>query len=325
MQHRLDLLTAEKNSLQTQLNEIFTKPPKTTPTHPLIQQHPNIPTANTFSALKDQHTPQPDTNTDQTLAPPATKAHNTLQKHQNATTTNSSSTLEGQQHTPHHNITHPIPPTSPKPLASTYANKCKLGKKQTIQPPPKQNKTPKKSQPPPAQIIIFSNSMCKRIREDRFHWEKSTKVYAKGGATIAGIQKLVEDSNDKSPEFVILQAWTNTTARKSFEEAERMARCLIETTLTKFPHAKLILSGIFPRFWDDEANQVAKQLNESFKYNCKLSQRVKYVDHTKCALTEDGYLREDLYWDDVHLNNKGLSRMVINLRKSIDNWSKNSH
>ena len=57
--------------------------------------------------------------------------------------------------------------------------------------------------------------MCKRIREDRFHREKSTKVYAKGGATIADIQKLVEDSNDKSPEFVILQAWTNTTVRKS--------------------------------------------------------------------------------------------------------------
>ena len=103
-------------------------------------------------------------------------------------------------------------------------------------------------------------------------------------------------------------------ARKSFEEAERMARCLIETTLTKFPHAKLILSGILPRFWDDEANQIAKQLNESFKHNCKLSQRVKYVDHTKCVLTDDGYLREDLYWDDVHLNNEGLSGMVINLR-----------
>ena len=108
------------------------------------------------------------------------------------------------------------------------------------------------------------------------------------------------------------------------DRVERMARCLIETTLTKFPNAKLILSGILPRFWDDKANQVAKQLNECFRYNCQLSQRVKFTDHTKCVLTEDGYLREDLYWDDVYLNNKGLSRMVINLRKSIDNWSKNS-
>ena len=254
-----------------------------------------------------------------------------MQQQPNVTTSHSSSALE-DHNTPHHNITHTDSPPSPKSLASTYANKCKLGKKHTEPPPPQQqqqqqqeNKTSKKSQPPPAQIIIFSNSMCKRIREDRFHRGKNTKVYAKGGATIADIQKLVEDSHEKSPEFVILQAWTNTTARKSFEEAEQMARRLIETTLHKFPSAKLILSGILPRFWNDEANHVAKQLNESFRFNCKLSQRVRFVDHTKCVLTEDGYLREDLFWDDVHLNNKGLSRMVINLRKSIDNWSKNSH
>ena len=83
------------------------------------------------------------------------------------------------------------------------------------------------------------------------------QVYAKGGATIADIQKFVEDSNKKSPEFVILQVWTNTTACKSFEEAEQMVRCLIETTLNKFPNAKLILSMILTRFWNDEANHVA--------------------------------------------------------------------
>ena len=102
---------------------------------------------------------------------------------------------------------------------------------------------------------------------------KQPKVFAKSGATIVDIQRLVENSDkSESPEYVILQAWTNTTARRSFTETERMARCLIETALNRFPEAKIILSGVFPIFWDDEANQVAKQLNESFRFNCSLSQ-----------------------------------------------------
>ena len=61
--------------------------------------------------------------------------------------------------------------------------------------------------------------MCKRITENKFHKEKTTKVFAKSGATIADIQRLVENSDkSESPEYVILQAWTNTAARMSLHE-----------------------------------------------------------------------------------------------------------
>ena len=294
--HRLDLMTAEKDSLQAQLTDIFTEPKKTSQA-PTIVQLPNISTSNSFSELQDQHTPQHNTDSEPSPPPPSRPPPRTKK-------------------TPTHHMTHHM----------TYADKRKSIQKQKIQQPPKQEtKTPKESKTSPAQILIFSNSMCKRIREDRFHREKTTKVFAKGGATIADIQSLVQNSDEsEAPEYVILQAWTNTTARMSFAESERMARRLIETALDKFPDAKIILSGVLPRFWDDKANQVAKQLNERFRYNCNLSQRVQFTDHTKSVLTDDGVVRKDLYWDDVHLNNKGLSRMVVNLRKTIDNWSKNS-
>ena len=50
----------------------------------------------------------------------------------------------------------------------------------------------------------------------------------------------VENAKEANPEFVILQAWTNTTARHSFSTAEQMARSLIEATLKKFPEANVI-------------------------------------------------------------------------------------
>ena len=132
----------------------------------------------------------------------------------------------------------------------------------------------------------------------------------------------MNSDKSESPEYVILQVWTNTTARMSFTETERMTRHLIETALNRFPDAKIVLSGVLPRFWDDEANQVAKQVNESFRYNCSLSQRERFTNHTRSVLTDNGVVRKDLYWDEVHLNSKGLSRMEVNLHKTTDNWSK---
>ena len=115
-------------------------------------------------------------------------------------------------------------------------------------------------------------------------------------------------------------AWLYSILRNEWDR--KNGKCLIETALKKFPRSKIILSGVLPRFWDDEANQVAKQLNESFRFNCSLSQRVRFTDHTRSVLTDDVVFRNDLYWDEVHLNSKGLSRMVVNLHKTIDNWSK---
>ena len=141
---------------------------------------------------------------------------------------------------------------------------------------------------------------------------EKTDFYAKGGATIADIERLVKDSNEKSPEFVILQAWTKT-ARKSLK---RLSEWQDASLRWHSPHSLMQNSFCQEFFQDSETmKQIKLQNNESFRYNCKRSQHVKFID---------GYLHEDLYWDDAHLNNKGLSRIVTNLRKSISNWSKNS-
>ena len=52
------------------------------------------------------------------------------------------------------------------------------------------------------QLPSQPNLHCVKESENQFHREKTTKVFAKSGATIAGIQRLVENSEkSESPEL----------------------------------------------------------------------------------------------------------------------------
>ena len=55
-----------------------------------------------------------------------------------------------------------------------------------------------------------------------------------------------------------------------------------------------------------------------FEINCRNSTRVRFVDHISTFVMESGQIRTDLFYDKVHLNNRGLARLVINLRQAID-------
>jgi hypothetical protein len=173
-------------------------------------------------------------------------------------------------------------------------------------------------------ILIFSNSMCKKIDEHRFYRGKSTKVSAKSGATIPDVQKMVKDSEYKDPEFVVLQAWTNTASRESTEDCIKKARSLIDSTLTKFPAAQIIISGILPRLVPltsrNNTNRTILELNDFLEHNCRNNNRLSFVDHSQ-SFVENRQIREELYWDHIHMNNRGLGRFMFNLRKTINHLS----
>ena len=102
----------------------------------------------------------------------------------------------------------------------------------------------------------------------------------------------------------------------------RVQLSLIETALDKFPNAHIIVSSALPRLIPmarkDRTNEIIKQLNGQLQSNCRNSARVTFADHIPTLVTESRDIREDLYYDNVHLNYRGLGRLVINLRKTID-------
>ena len=221
----------------------------------------------------------------------------------------------------------PAATNSPK-RASKMEHVKPPSSKPTIKSPPHQPKPEIRAppaEPKPSQILIFSNSICKRIDASRFYRGRTTKLYAESGATIAQIQRQVENCTDVDPKHVILQAWTNNVTRESVESVKTKARNLVNATLKKFPTARIIVSGILPRLitmdMSNAANDIIAHLNRTFAQNCVNSTRVSFSDHILNFVDRDGRIRSDLYYDSIHLNDRGIGQLVINLRKTIDSSS----
>ena len=253
-----------------------------------------------------------------------TKPANTTQSKQPTESTiplqNSFSTLRVEDFPPlpsAPNSSHVTPPfqrnnqQAPRPRRKSSRPEGPQSPPGSTEPPPPHNS-------PDPDIIIFSNSMCARVRPRNFYRGKTTKVIARSGANIPDIQKLVTDfqGNTTTVKCVILQAWTNSTARETIDTCDRQSRALIEATLAKFPSAHIIISGVLPRFYHDNGNRVSKQLNHIFARNARASLRVSFVDNAPTFLN-GLYIDEDLFWDNVHLNNQGLYKLMQNLRKII--------
>ena len=212
----------------------------------------------------------------------------------------------------------PAPTTPSAPRISSQSPKIPARK--PVQPQNPSSKPIEANKEP--QILIFSNSICKRINGQKFYRGRTTEVIAKSGASINDVKELIKNCTYEKPNYVILQAWTNNASHENANDCENKARSLIELALHKYPTAHIIISSGLPRLIpltkNNVPNQTLSQLNKMFAGNCKMSNRVTFADHTDTFVTQSGEIREDCYYDYVHLNNHGLGKLVINLRRAID-------
>ena len=324
---RNSMLEAELRSLKERhsQSENFIHPKVTNRVHKSPSaSHTGISTHNSFSVLKD-HLPADTVPS----APSVSLMTPEKQEHTSPSAPSVSlMTPEKQEHaspsapsvslmTPEKQV-----PSSPKPT-STRSSSCKApNQSNDTMSSSKTNNIADISQP---QILIFSNSICKRIDESKFYKGRSVQKFAKSGATMVEVQRLVEQCNYDRPKYVILQGWTNNITRESIADCEDKARQLIEAALNKFPSAHIIVSSILPRLITHDRsnapNRIICELNSIFEQNCRDSARVSFVNHESTFVADDGYINHNLYWDHIHLNNKGLEKLVINLRGAIDSLS----
>lgn len=304
LQAKVESLTAARQSMSSP--RIKSTPARTQVAH----DAPNsVPTSNMYSVLEVEETPVP---------PPTAAAAQSSRLRPTAP-----SFVISTPPAPSHRATPTAPPMSlMTPMAHhqnrihQHQNSRSPHRQQEAFSPPRVVKPVQQTHDRP-DIIIFSNSMYSRMRPHRFCRGKNTKLIAKSGASIADISKEIRDyqGDTAAVKCIILQAWTNTTARADIETCDRQSRDLIEATLQKFPNAKVLVSSVLPRLHHN--NRVAQELNIIFARNAEQSARVFFVDHTP-IFTRGSKIAVELFWDNVHLKDYGLGKLIHNLRVNIN-------
>ena len=107
----------------------------------------------------------------------------------------------------------------------------------------------------------------------------------------------------KDPKYVILQAWTNNVTRESIDACKAKAKALINATLCKFSSAHIIISRILPRLIPTTKSNTANRPDQYSQQRSRtMCPRVSFADHVQSFVAENGQIRKDLYWDEIHLN-----------------------
>ena len=208
------------------------------------------------------------------------------------------------------------------PLPQSRSPPKQLGNMQTLA-STRSTREPSGTEVNPAStdIVIFSNSIFKKIDNHIFMRGKSTKVFTIYEASIMDIQTMVKDCKYDQPKYVILQAWIYSVKPESRETFCKQAESLINTTLDKFPQSQIIISGMIPQLipvsQSNAMNGLILDRNDILQQCCCNNPRLTFVNQAQSFVTADGYIRSNLYLDKVHLKSEGLEIMTKNFRNVI--------
>jgi lysophospholipase L1-like esterase len=152
---------------------------------------------------------------------------------------------------------------------------------------------------------------------DKYFEPLKTANFGIGGDRTQGVLWRLENGEMEgyTPKLMMLMIGTNnigaikkdgTTTGNTPEEIAEGIKAIVDKFRGKFPQAKVLLLGVFPRNVDPESAQ-RKAVNNINKIISKYHDRkyVKYMDIGNKFLDKDGKLPKDVMPDALHPNQKG--------------------
>ena len=160
-----------------------------------------------------------------------------------------------------------------------------------------------------ADVLLIGTSIIKDVDPGRMFRDRQVIKHVLEQKTIAGAKKYISDLKGKYT-CILLQVGSNDLENSSPEEVERGLLEIVGLLKTKQPDAKILVSGILPR-WKKYAADGMNFKNKKTVLNEKLKGNAAY---TFCP--QDNFGRH-MFYDGTHLNSEGTAQLVSNYKYMI--------
>ena len=159
---------------------------------------------------------------------------------------------------------------------------------------------------PNYKFTLISDSICKNVK-----YTKSLFIQAFPGATIERLTWMMRMNlvYFKNYRVVVLHVGTNNVNRDSVDLIIEKMKKLVVATQRINPKAKIFISGIIPRYKDDEIHRLkVLDINKYLVEMCK-DMNCRFLRTYRPFLCK-GACRQELYAKDgLHLNYKGTQEL----------------
>ena len=167
---------------------------------------------------------------------------------------------------------------------------------------------------PKGPVLLLGDSMIRGIQQRKFAPNRyvNKQIIAGGTREIRQYINHMQERNDY--DYIVIHSGTNDVGNLTANEIRlNMENCLVNLK-QRWPNSTIAISGLtyVPR--DTNKNQLIDEINCHYESICT-ELGVTFIDNKRVTCDNYGNLIEQVFYDDVHLNNKiGTKKLVTNVK-----------
>ncbi|XP_031566500.1 uncharacterized protein LOC116301560, partial [Actinia tenebrosa] len=170
-------------------------------------------------------------------------------------------------------------------------------------------------------ILIMSDSMMKGIIEKKLSVKNHIKKEYVRGGTAEMINFIANFESERQYNQIVVHTGTNDIFKKSLDEINKNIEEIVQKCKSRWPNAKIILSGIIFHRYNNTKNDIIDTVNSATQRLCQSegNHAVQYMNNDHIATLKDGSIDQEVYYDNLHLNSeKGMRKLAANLKKYLN-------
>ena len=166
-------------------------------------------------------------------------------------------------------------------------------------------------------VLLLGDSVFRGIQQRKFAPNRyvNKQTIAGGTREISQYINHMQERNDY--DYIVIHSGSNDVGKLTANEIRtNMENCLCNLK-HRWPNSTIAISGLtyVPR--DNSKNRLIDEINCHYESICT-EQGVTFIDNKRVTCDTYGNLIEQVFYDDVHLNNKiGTKKLVTNIKHHL--------
>lgn len=166
-------------------------------------------------------------------------------------------------------------------------------------------------------VLLLGDSILRGIQQRKFMPNRYVNKQTITGGT-RQMNQYIEHMNDRNDyDLIIIHTGTNDVDKLNANEITRNMESCITNLKARWPNARIALSGLTHVPREENRNKSIDEINCYYESLCE-NQDVTFINNKRVTSDIYGNINEQVFYDDVHLNNRiGTRKLVTNIKHHL--------
>ena len=166
-------------------------------------------------------------------------------------------------------------------------------------------------------VLLLGHSILKGIQQRKFAPNRYVNKQTVAGGT-KEMKQYINNMKEKNDyDYIVIHTGTNDVGNLSTDEIVKNMENCSGKLKNRWPDARIGLSGLTYAPREEAKNTLIDEINCFYESICSKLDLI-YIDNKRVTCDLYGNLNDQIFYDDVHLNNRiGTRKLVTNIKHHL--------